>query len=533
MNYKRTNWQDHVTEHENRYREVDNGDGTITHEPIEGEVIQQGTPINAANLNNMEEGIVQAHEEIKVLKDKTESLEISKVKKYGVIFSGSNPKGTRVEDAVGMVANVAVDDEIVINDFDEVSFFNRPICCGYHDEDGKFHVNAYRGEPGFAWDGSKGEVYYEETPFYWTGDLHTYVSVSATPLEGYRLSPRFKNGVDKEYSPVFWTAIVDLKPTSRSGTFPYYGSMNDHMTEARKYHAKAHTETMAARMSDYILQLVEFATKDLQTIMMGASNMPYSEAAAASNPYRALITEEGTNRIVISKENSERFVIGQTISIGTVGYQDTIAKNRTITSIDSVDNESAAIHFDGPAVNIAINNIVTSRPWKNGVTNIIKASSGSIVSNEDGRYPCIWRGKVDPWATAYSAICDVLFIREGEEGAYEYYPHYLEDPTKYAAGALTDDYTKLSYKVGDTGGYAKTLGMDKRFPHVRLTDEVGASSTTYLAAYYWAPNGDTRVPFVGGFLHNGRHCSPVCFYCNISPSNSHWFRLSRLFVSRA
>lgn len=527
MEYNRTNWQDHVTEFENRYREVENPDGTITHEPIEGEIIQQGTPINAANLNNMEEGIEQAYDEIGTLKEKTESLEVSRVKKYGVKFSGSNPKGTRVEDAIGLVANVAVDDEIVVNDFDEISFFNRPICCGYHDEDGKFHVNAYRGEPGFAWDGSKGEIYYEETPFYWTGDLHNYVSVSATPLEGYILSPRFKNGVDKEYSPVFWTAIVDLKPTSRSGTFPYYGSMNDHMTEARKYHAKGHTETMAARMSDYILQLVEFATKDLQTIMMGAANMPYSDS------YKALEAGTGVNRIIIDDKLADNLLVGQTISIGTSVSADNIAKNRIIISIESVAVGKKAITFDGAAVNVAVGNVVSSRPWKNGATNIVVASSGSPGNNEDGKHPCIWRGKVDPWATAFSAICDALIIREGEEESYEYYPHYLEDPTKYATGTLTEDYTKLDYKIADTTGYAKTLGLDKRFPHVRLTDEIGASSTTYLSAYFWAPNGDIRVPFVGGHLNGGRYCSPVCFYCSSSPSHSRWYRLARLFVNRA
>ena len=321
-------------------------------------------------------------------------------------------------------------------------------------------------------------------------------------------------------------------PTSRSGTFPHYGSMNDQMTEARKYHAKAHTETMAARMSDYILQLVEFATKDVQTFMMGASNMAYSSAAAEENTYRALVAENGANRIIIAKSSAERFVIGQTISIGTSYSSDNVAKNRVVISIDPIDSETSAINFDGPAVNIAANNVVGSRPWKNGVTNIVVASSGSPGSNTDEKHPCIWRGKVDPWATAYSAICDVLFIREGIEGSYEYYAHYLEDPTKYAAGVLTEDYTKLAYKVGDTTGYVKTLGIDSRFPHVRFPDEVGASSTTYLASYFWAPNGDIRVPFVGGTLNNGRNCSPVFFDCSLSPSYVRWSRLARLFVNR-
>ena len=59
--YNRKLWQDHVTEFENRFREQNNPDGTINHIPIEGTIIQQGTPQNAANFNNNEEGTVAAN----------------------------------------------------------------------------------------------------------------------------------------------------------------------------------------------------------------------------------------------------------------------------------------------------------------------------------------------------------------------------------------------------------------------------------------------------------------------------------------
>ncbi len=55
-------WQDHVTEFENRYNEVVNPDGSVSHEPIEGEILQQGTPQNAKNFNHMEAGILEANE---------------------------------------------------------------------------------------------------------------------------------------------------------------------------------------------------------------------------------------------------------------------------------------------------------------------------------------------------------------------------------------------------------------------------------------------------------------------------------------
>ena len=55
-------WQDHVTQFENRYTESRNDDGTITHTPVEGEILQQGTPQNATNFNHMEDGISNAGE---------------------------------------------------------------------------------------------------------------------------------------------------------------------------------------------------------------------------------------------------------------------------------------------------------------------------------------------------------------------------------------------------------------------------------------------------------------------------------------
>lgn len=62
MSYNWTDWQDHVTEFEDRYTESRNDDGTITHTPVEGEILQQGTPQSAKNFNHMEDGITNASE---------------------------------------------------------------------------------------------------------------------------------------------------------------------------------------------------------------------------------------------------------------------------------------------------------------------------------------------------------------------------------------------------------------------------------------------------------------------------------------
>ncbi len=57
--YDINKWYDHVTELQHTYKETQNADGTVTHELVEGEVLQQGTPMNAEHFNNIEKGVLE------------------------------------------------------------------------------------------------------------------------------------------------------------------------------------------------------------------------------------------------------------------------------------------------------------------------------------------------------------------------------------------------------------------------------------------------------------------------------------------
>ena len=59
--YVRNIWQDEVDEYEDRFQETLNQDGTITHTKVRGEVMVEGTPMDADHFNNEEEGIFDAH----------------------------------------------------------------------------------------------------------------------------------------------------------------------------------------------------------------------------------------------------------------------------------------------------------------------------------------------------------------------------------------------------------------------------------------------------------------------------------------
>lgn len=58
MAYLRKVWKDHVVQHPKTYTIADNPDGTKTLTDAPGEIIQPGTPMNAANFNNIEDAIV-------------------------------------------------------------------------------------------------------------------------------------------------------------------------------------------------------------------------------------------------------------------------------------------------------------------------------------------------------------------------------------------------------------------------------------------------------------------------------------------
>lgn len=52
--YLKTEWIDRVVEKPNTFTMVENSDGTITLIPAPGQVIERGTPLNADNLNKIE-----------------------------------------------------------------------------------------------------------------------------------------------------------------------------------------------------------------------------------------------------------------------------------------------------------------------------------------------------------------------------------------------------------------------------------------------------------------------------------------------
>lgn len=467
--------------------------------------------------------------------------DISTVEKYGVKFGGSANSGATVQrlyNAFGLTANVGTDTETAVNDFDNIyPWSGRKRCCGYWDENGSFVVNAYEGEPGYTTDGSNGEVWVETPLFYYK---HTYgddgseeIVITSHPIGGFNPSPIHINAdgslTQKAYTAAYPMAVVDNKPTSRSGVYTSVMSLNSGMTNARLLGERYTTTTTAEQYVKCLLMWVEFATRDIQTKMKGCSLLPYTAN------HTATVAEDATNRIIISSSYAAAYVVGQGIAIGTSLGSTNVANNRTVTAIEVYDDSNSAIIFDGDPVNIAVGNIVFAIAWKTGSCDTVLSSSGSPVSNINGKYTCIYRGEETPFGNTFEWISDVLFKTEGsgtDEDPYSYDIYYLKDPTKYSNGTITEDYTKINFQLPTVDGYVKRLGIDNRFPWLRIPCEVGASSTTYYADYYYYPRAAVAAAYVGGYWYGGANAGLCCWFGGLSPSNTGIVRRARLSYRR-
>lgn len=463
------------------------------------------------------------------------------VTRYGVKFGGAANSGatvTRLYNAAGLVAGVGTDEQTAINDFDNIYPWSaRRRCCGYWDKNGNFVVNAYKGEPGYIEDGTNGEVWVEHSLFFYkheySKDGAEEIIISATQLAGFLPAPIFLSAdgtvFQKAYTAAFPLATVDGKATSRAGVFSDICSLDAGMEKARTLGANYTVGTTAELYTECLYMWVEFATRNLQNVMAGASNMSFKTTTTAT------VAEDAANRIIVASALGAKFVVGQTILIGTSLGTSKIANNRIVTAIEEYDAENKAIVFDGDPVNIAVGHIVCAAAWINGSCNNVLSSSGSPVSNTNGKYNCVYRGKETPYGNAFEQIADVLISRQGAgtaEDPYTYDVHFLPNPTQYLAGAITDDYIKLNFTVPGTDGYVKKLGYDSRFPWLRIPCEVGASTTTYYSDFYYYPRSAVCAARVGGYWSSGSNVGPCYWYCYGAPSYSSVYYRARLSYHR-
>ena len=454
---------------------------------------------------------------------------------YGARWAegSSASAGERVGDAAGLVANAGVDNEVVQNDFDGVyPWAGRRRCNGYRDSDGEFVVTAYEGEAGYS-QSDPDKLVYVETPlfYYFDGvkDGYEQKLISMLPQPGFLPSPACVGSDGSlrshSYSAAYLMALEDGKATSRAGAFSAYGGLNGMMDGARTLGAQYALERTATWYTESLLMTVEFATKDLQSVMAGATGYSYNIAKAKA-------AESGANRVALGNAYNEaaQYVVGVPITLSHTGSTgDVTVENRRVTAITPKNASETYLYFDGEPVDITQETTVFVRSWENGAADGVRATSGSPVSNQSGKYPCVYRGRENPYGNAWQFLCDVMSQRTASAGAWAYNAYYLPDATRYSSGALTEDYVKLDYALSAESGTIAALGCDGRYPWVRLATAVGGGKKNGYADAYAPPDATTyQAVWACGGMWNGADAGPCAHLLNGSTTAGSYYTRARL-----
>lgn len=445
------------------------------------------------------------------------ALKNKAVKQYGVrrTLNASSTLLERLNDGVGLVANVPTDDGAAQNDFDAVYPFSQIKEC-IIDATGRIH---YKGDPTYATAIGDWMV---EVPLYYVKDVRTATTqdeyFSALKLDGYRIPKDFirEDGTvcQKIYYGRFKTGKDGTTDVSRPGLVPSnYRDLASFRTGARAKGA-GWQEVSINYVKDFLHKLtkVEFANLNSQTVFgPGITTARYTATDTA------VLAETAVNRFVTTTVIAANFNVGNVINIGTSIGGNNVASMRVITAINVLDASSSEIVFDGGAVNIGIGNIIAMVAQKTGQTVNLQKPSGKL-SGISGRTSFKWRGIEDPFGNLYEWVDGVLI--NDNKG-------YICNKPSLFASNLTADYKPLGYTNANTNGYPFEMGYDENYPEAQFPIAVDAGSSTGYANYYYQNTG-LRGAFFGGHAANGALSGLFSWNLGNAPSFAFWFLGGRL-----
>jgi len=389
-----------------------------------------------------------------------------------------SPTLTRINKSVGKVANVGVDSQVVVNDFDTMPIF----------KDIKTFVDPM------------GNVFRRIPKFYISKeDVNNYKTwrVSKIKMRNSYLPECFRDqatGKELAFFDVgrYMGSMVGTKLQSVSGAYPLVGkNIVEFRTAAQANNVGGLSgyQQLDIHTIDMLQTLfyVEFATLNSQSIMAGYTVGQYSAS------HVAIKTENAVNRIVLENAFAALFEVDQAIGIGTSLGGNQIASNRTITAKNALTGDDTAyteILFDGAAVNIAAGNIVYNTGYKNGATDNLAASSGSHISNTSGKHSMSWLGLENLFGNVWQFV-DGVNINDRQAWV-------CKNAADYASNVFASPYEQLSYVNGATDGYVSAMGFDSTHPCAALPASVaGGESNKYYANYYYQITG-MRMALFGG-----------------------------------
>ena len=433
----------------------------------------------------------------------------------------------RVENAVGLSPA----------DFNSIFPWSQIRLCNVKTLADGAHAITYKDAPGFALDGTNGNVMVEIPKHYskrYIGDGYEYRLISAKPGPGFIVDPAFlENGreIDRMYVAAYEAYIgTDGKMESLSGVYPTADMTRIEFRKCARANGPGYgLFDIRTLLMIQNLFLIEHADRNSQH----AIGNGWGKILQPVRTHRCVRAENGVNRIVTKSpadkaaDTATNLFVGCAVQITSYDKPANVYHTgRTLTGMaqDSPETGLTSISFDGKPIDTTTDMCIGGAAQKTGWADGLTTHSGHSAYNGNppyDSYRCAVRYRYleNLWGNVWCFI-DGLNLSDGRA-------FFCENMNDYESGVTDNAYKPVAITQllqgdnGDIGGnreihYLKNLGYDARHPWLAIPQDYtyqdkssvpGASASLRngnFGDYYYLNKDATCYVHGGGFDHYWR-----------------------------
>ena len=461
------------------------------------------------------------------------------VKEYGVKWSINDfdDLGQRCYDAVGLQASIGIGGFSGYSDFDAIYPWSQIKRCNIITFAGNRPIITYEGEPGFALDGSNGDVFvripkFRVKKYIQNGFEYRIVS----PTEGRVHSAFIENG--KEIDEIFVSAyegyideqnklrsIAGVIPTSNVIPLVYLAAAKSNGPNYSLY-------DMRCVDAIWTLMAVEYGCRNTNRIL-GYGAADFEQPKKEDGPI-VKVEAKGTNEVKVFRPLQrvlEHMPVGSNITICRNNNQKDIVAQRKIIDINQEKETGlTVIRFDGAPINVDLTCFVGSAAM---TTNFCETCGdetrlqwhtgrSDFVRNSNMLNPVRYRWMENLVGSLWHYLPDVTFM--------DLQMYVCPNMSDYQFHKITYPYMPVGDKFEvnwDNGAYSDTPGasywITSLFEDPSANDyPIGRTYTRSLTSqqgfggYYYVGDGLCCIATGGGFDHAWR-CNMLTHRAWIGP----------------
>ncbi len=447
---------------------------------------------------------------------------------YGVRRSleDSVPVYERIYDAKGLHFNFRHGTEWMTpyaNSFDNIYPWCAMRRCAVSFADGKRRV-IYEGEPGYATDGSAGDVMVEIPKHYVRRVVengYEELAISAKPAEGFQLDPSFTSP-DGELDAFYVSAYFATKTGSKMESKKDAQVSIFHTWEAYQELIRANRGfescDMFAVLTMQRLYLIESALLDSQAAMTGNVHMPYLTKDKQAT-YYSMTDEESTNTIRVRNTSiTNRYWVGDVVAImnywGDLLNPEYANRRRVILKKELKEDGLVDITFSGPPVKLVAHETgISTLPPFAGKADDPDYVTGIKVNHFEqyGHQPFCYRGIENLWGGVWIVLSH-CYVKNSKLTVE--YPDGRVATVGYTLPKQDMELCREQFKQM-SNMCVRTMGYDPDNPLIGLPVEIGGDacpSSYYCAPWYNRAQPDTEyIVMFGGAWDNMAYAGVSAF----------------------